>query len=278
MGLTQNPKEQKIIDLKNQTIKDFGEQWLRYCDNEGYYGSLGLFSDILAPFLKPDEIKDCSVAEIGSGSGRIVNMLLEAGAANIIALEPSEAFDVLCQNIKQPEKVKCLKITGDQLPAYGNLDYVFSIGMLHHIQDPNPVVRAAFRALRPGGRLFVWLYAKEGNTLYLTILKPLRNFTKHLPHWMLITLVEIMYWPLVLYMKLCHMFSLPMRGYLLSVFAKMPPDKRKLIIYDQLNPSYAKYYTHFEAEKLFLDGKFKDVQVHHRHAYSWTVIGSKAQP
>jgi len=160
MGLTQNPKEQKIIDLKNQTIKDFGEQWLRYCDNEGYYGSLGLFSDILAPFLKPDEIKDCSVAEIGSGSGRIVNMLLEAGAANIIALEPSEAFDVLCQNIKQPEKVKCLKITGDQLPAYGNLDYVFSIGMLHHIQDPNPVVRAAFRALRPGGRLFGYMLKK----------------------------------------------------------------------------------------------------------------------
>ena len=37
----------------NQTIKDFGEQWLRYRDNEGYYGSLELFSDILSPFLKP---------------------------------------------------------------------------------------------------------------------------------------------------------------------------------------------------------------------------------
>ena len=260
---------------KDQTIKDFGEQWVRYRDTEGYWGSLELFSDILSPFLKPDDIKGCKVAEVGSGTGRIVNMLLEAGAENIIAVEPSEGFDVLCGNIRQPGKVTCLKVTGDQLPAFGDLDYVFSIGVLHHIQDPAPVVEAAFRALRPGGHLFVWLYGKEGNTLYLSIVKPLRNLTKHLPHWMLVTLVEIMYWPLLLYMKLCPIFPLPMRGYLLSVFAKMPPDKRRLIIYDQLNPWYAKYYTRFEAEKLLLDGKFKDVQVHHRHDYSWTVIGVK---
>jgi SAM-dependent methyltransferase len=262
---------------KNQTIQDFGEQWVRYRDNEGYYGSLELFSDILSPFLKADELKGCKVAEIGSGTGRIVNMLLEAGAENIIASEPSEAFDVLCKNIKQPDKVTCLKLTGDQLPASGDLDYVFSIGVLHHIQDPIPVVEAAFKALRPGGHFFVWLYGKERNRLYLTFLTLLRIFTKHLPHVMLIPLVEMMYWPLVFYMKLCQLCPLPMRGYLLAVFEKMSPQKRRLVVYDQLNPSFAKYYTRAEAEKLLLDGNFKEVRVHHRHAYSWTAIGTKPQ-
>lgn len=262
---------------KNQTIQDFGEQWVRYRDNEGYYGSLELFSDILSPFLKPDELKGCKVAEIGSGTGRIVNMLLEAGAENIVASEPSEAFDVLCKNIRQPDKVTCLKITGDQLPAFGNLDYVFSIGVLHHIQNPTPVVEAAFRALRPGGHFVVWVYGKEGNSLYLTFLTLLRMFAKHLPHVMLTSLVEMMYWPLVFYIKLCHLRPLPLGGYLLAVFEKMSPQKRRLVIYDQLNPSFAKYYTRFEAEKLLLDGKFKDVQVHHRHDYSWTAIGTKPQ-
>jgi SAM-dependent methyltransferase len=154
-----------------------------------------LFLDILSPFLKPDELKGCKVAEIGSGTGRIVNMLLEAGAEDIIALEPSDAFDVLCQNIRQPDKVTCLKITGDQLPAFRDLDYVFSIGVLHHIQDPIPVVEAAFKALRPGGRFFVWVYGKEGNRLYLTFLTLLRMFAKHLPHMMLTSLVEMIYWP-----------------------------------------------------------------------------------
>lgn len=266
------------MNNQDQTINDFGEQWLRYRDNEGFYGSLELFSDILSPFLKPDEIKDCKVAEIGSGTGRIANMLLQIGAEHVIAIEPSDAFDVLCRNIKQPEKVTCLKITGDQLPSYGNLDYIFSIGVLHHIPDPKPVVEAAFKALRPGGHFLVWLYGKEGNALYLTLLKPLRILTKHLPHFVLASLVEIMYWPLVFYIKFCRILPLPLRGYILSVLQRMSPEKRRLIIYDQLNPSYAKYYTRLEAEKLLTGRGFRNVLVHHRHSYSWTVIGTKPHP
>ena len=150
------------MKTESQTIKDFGNQWLRYRDNEGFYGSLELLADILFPFIKIGQIRDRRVAEIGSGTGRIVNMLLEAGAKYIIAVEPSDAFEVLCHNIPQPEKVTCLRITGDQLPAYENLDYIFSIGVLHHIPDPAPVVKAAFKALRPGGHFLSGYMVKKG--------------------------------------------------------------------------------------------------------------------
>lgn len=263
------------MDDQSRTIKDFGNQWVRYTDSRGFYGSMDLFSDIIYPFLKPEQIRGCKVAEIGSGAGRIVNMLLEAGARHVIAVEPSDAFGVLRHNIMEPEKVTCLKITGDKLPNYGDLDYVFSIGVLHHIPNPKTVVEAAFKALRPGGHFVVWLYGKEGNSLYLALIRPFRVLTKRLPHFMLTFLVEIMYRPLILYIKFCHRFPLPLRGYMLSVLGKMSPEKRKLIIYDQLNPFYSKYYKRFEAEKLLLDGKFINVQVHHRHGYSWTVIGTK---
>lgn len=258
-----------------QTIKDFGEQWLHYRDINGFFGSMELFSDIIYPFLKPDDIKDRTVAEIGSGSGRIVNMLLRAGARHVIAADPSEAFEVLCRNIELPEKVTCLKIAGEQLPPYADLDYVFSIGVLHHIPDPKPVVEAAFRALRPGGHFLVWIYGKESNDLYLALIKPLRFLTKRMPHFLLVILVEMMYWPSAIYTKLCRRFVLPLRGYFLSVFGKMSPSKQRLIIYDQLNPFYAKYYTRSEAENLLLDGRFANVRVHHRHGYSWTVIGER---
>jgi SAM-dependent methyltransferase len=260
---------------RDKTIKDFGDQWLRYRDNEGYYGSLELFSDILSPFLKPDDLKCCNVAEIGSGTGRIVNMLLEAGVKHMIAVEPSDAFEILRNNIKSPEKVTCLKITGEQLPPSGDLDYVFSIGVLHHIPDPAPVVEGAFKALRSGGHFFVWLYGKEGNKPYLAFINSLRVITRHLPHSILAAFVWMIYYPLVIYINLCHRFSLPLREYLLSIFEKMSPQKRRLIIYDQLNPAYAKYYTRMEVEKLLLDCQFINVRVHHRHGYSWTAIGTK---
>ena len=266
------------MDHYDQTIKDFGEQWLKYSDNEGYYGSLELFEDIISPFLKHNEIKGSKVAEIGSGTGRIVNMLLESDAEHVFAVEPSDAFEILCRNVLHPEKVTCLKIKGDQLPPYGDLNYIFAIGVLHHIPDPEPVVEAAFKALRPEGKFLVWLYGKEGNALYLSLLKPLRIITKHLPHFILATMVAIIYWPMVLYIKLCHRFPLPLQGYMLSVFEKFSTNKRKLVIYDQLNPSYAKYYARSEAKGLLERKGFRNVLVHHRHGYSWTVIGTKPLP
>ena len=77
------------------------------------------------------------------------------------------------------------------------------------------------------------------------------------------------------YVHLCRILPLPLKKYMTSVLYKMSPQKRRLIIYDQLNPSYAQYYTRQEAEKLLIDGKFKNVRIHHRHGYSWTVIGTK---
>lgn len=128
-----------------QTIKDFGAQWTRYPDNDGYYASATMLADILAPFATPEELRGAHVAEIGSGSGRIVNMLLDAGAAHVVALEPSAAMEALRRNIAdRSDRVTCVQMPGEQLPL-GNYDAILSIGVLHHIADPTAGSRAAFR-------------------------------------------------------------------------------------------------------------------------------------
>lgn len=60
-----------------------------------------------------------------------------------------------------------------------------------------------------------------------------------------------------------------------NVFGKLSWNKRALVIFDQLNPSYAKYYTKEEALKLMASAPFKDVHCYHRHGYSWTLVGTK---
>ena len=42
--------------LKDRSIADFGEQWTRYRDNEGYYGSAEMFADMFAPLLTPEKV------------------------------------------------------------------------------------------------------------------------------------------------------------------------------------------------------------------------------
>jgi hypothetical protein len=60
-----------------------------------------------------------------------------------------------------------------------------------------------------------------------------------------------------------------------EVVAKLEPSHRRLTIYDQLNPAYAKYYTRAEAEQLLVEAGFVDLHLHHRHGYSWSLVGTK---
>jgi SAM-dependent methyltransferase len=262
--------------LSQRTVDDFGDQWTRFTSNEGFYGSFALFEDMCGPLLDVAEVRGLRTAEIGSGTGRIVQMLLAAGAAHVVALEPSAAFEVLRRNVaKYGDRVACLRATGEQLPRDGRYDLVVSIGVLHHIPEPAPVVRAAYEALKPGGRMLVWLYGREGNWTYLALTLPLRVITTRLPHAALLPLARLLTVALKPYIWLSRRVSIPLSGYFANVFGPMDHDKQVLIIYDQLRPAYARYYTRAQAIGLLSAAGFHDVQSHHRHGYSWTVIGTK---
>jgi SAM-dependent methyltransferase len=262
--------------LGARTIADFGRQWTRFRQNEGYYGSLEVLADVCEPLLALKDVRGARVAEIGSGTGRIVRMLLEAGAAHVVALEPSAAYDVLRANVADcADRVECVHATGDALPRDRAFDLVVSIGVLHHVPDPAPVVAAAREALRPGGRCLVWLYGREGNRAYLAFTAPLRLLTTRLPPAAVLALAKALNAVLKPYTALCRRLPLPLWRYLLEFFARMDEDKKVLIIYDQLKPAYARYYARHEAIALLTAAGFVDVRAHHRRGYSWTVVGTR---
>jgi SAM-dependent methyltransferase len=167
-----------IETLRDRTITDFGEQWTQYQDIGGYFGSLELLKDFFGEVLDVESLRGARVADVGSGNGRIVRMLLAAGADHVTAIEPSTSFDVMQENLRiASERVTMLRVRGDEIPADGHYDAVFSVGVIHHIPEPMPVIEAAYRALRPGGTLAIWIYGREGNRLYLSIAMPLRVVT-----------------------------------------------------------------------------------------------------
>ena len=265
-------------DVGSKTIDDFTDQWLSFRDNPGYYGSSKLLADIFGPLLAIDEVAGLRVADIGSGTGRIVNMLLDAGAAHVYAVEPSAGIDIVRDNTAaRRDRVTCIKDVGENLPSGLNLDLIVSIGVLDHIPEPGSAVRAAYASLHPGGRLLVWIYGWEGNETYLRFALPLRRITTRLPHSVLTGITHVGGLALDCYIWLCRFVRLPMHTYMREVLAKFPRAVRRLTIYDQLNPAYAKYYTRQEAYDLLASAGFKDVQLYHRHGYSWTIIGRKPE-
>ena len=262
----------------DRTIRDFGDQWSHYGDNEGFYASVELMQDMLGPLMPIEELRRARVADIGSGTGRIVRMLIDAGVEHVIAIEPSAGVEVLRENVRDiAEQVEIIHAPGDAVPTDRNLDLVISIGVIQFIQDPLPTLRAAREALRAGGKLVIWVYAKEGNRLYVAFVRALRAITPRLPHFALAGLCSVLSVLLDAYILVCRWLPLPMRDYMRNTLSRVSREKRKLTIYDQLNPTYAKYYRRSEVQELLERAGFIDVQLYHRRGYSWTAVGVRPE-
>jgi SAM-dependent methyltransferase len=260
----------------NRTIDDFGDQWSHYGDNEGYYGSVELLQDMFGDLAETSELRGARVADIGSGTGRIVRMILNAGAAHVLAVEPSVGVDALRHNTRDvADRVEVLHAPGDQLPPGLDLDFVISIGVLQFIEDPQPTLEAAREALKPGGRVIIWVYGVEGNEFYVWSVTALRAITTRLPHFALSALCTLLNAGVGLYIQACRLLPLPMRDYMLNTAARVSRDKRRLTIYDQLNPTYAKYHRGPEVREMLERAGFTDVRLHHRRGYSWSALGVK---
>jgi len=136
-------------------------------------------------------------------------------------------------------------------------------------------MKAAFRALNPGGKFFIWLYAKEGTKSYRQLVIPLREISKRLPPSILSLISWFLALILSMYVLLCKNYQkLPLSSYMIEVIDKVSLKARMMTIYDQLNPIWVKYYSKSEVEDMMKASGFTNVNFYHRHGYSWSVIGT----
>jgi SAM-dependent methyltransferase len=262
--------------MSQATIDDFGRQWTRFDKYGGFVSSVELLADHFGPY-PVDLVCGKTVIDVGAGTGRFCVALLQAGASKVIAVEPSQAVDIIRRDLGDDPRLIILNIKGEAIPSSVQADCAVSLGVLHHIPEPAPVVNAVYRALRPGGKFIVWLYGHEGIRIYLALAAVLRALTKRIPDFALARIVVGIDALLVPYMKLCRLLPLPLHSYLNDVLSKFPTQNRRVVIFDQLRPTYAKYYTRSEAEQLLKSAPF-EVEVYGRRGYSWIVVGTKPVP
>ena len=263
---------------REKTIKDFGNQFVMHDSLGGHWGSDSMFRDFFGDIFDPNEIKDKSVAEVGSGSGRILRMILNYKPKHVYAVEPSKSIEVAKKNLKDFSDITYLNEAGDKFDISNNeggADYIFSLGVIHHIKNPKDVLLNIHRSLKKDGKFIIWVYGRENNGLYVFIYKFLSAITKKMDDTVLDLFANLLNIILAPYIFLCKFVKLPMRDYLVKVFGKCSFKHRKYIIFDQLNPAYAKYYKKDELLDELKAANFKIDKCYHRHNYSWTVVCAK---
>lgn len=162
------------------TARNFGTSWKiwRGIDEERYRWQLLNW----LPPLEPDDFRDRRVLDVGCGKGRHLRLTAKFGAREVIGVDLSEAVDVAYENTRTLENVHVIQADLNRLPLKGGYDLAYSIGVLHHTEDPQQSFQALQRQVRPGGTIACWVYGRENNGWIVSLINPIRtHVTRHLP-------------------------------------------------------------------------------------------------
>ena len=99
------------------------------------------------------------VLDAGVGSGRLADVALRLGAAEVIGLDLSFAVDSAQENLGRDPRFGCVQasIFAPPFPD-GSFDLIYSVGVLHHTPAPQLAFARLARLLRPGGHIAIYVY------------------------------------------------------------------------------------------------------------------------
>jgi len=170
-------------DRQLRTALSFGYEWTRF--PEMYPEWEQNFLSYMKPH-GPDFFRGKKVLDAGCGNGRFAYYAAKYGA-EVWAIDLGPAIEVARENTKDSGHVQVVQADLHQLPfAYESFDFIYSIGVLHHLPDPEAAFQSLLRYLKPNGEAQIYLYwHPEGQPIkraLLSLVAASRWITTRLPH------------------------------------------------------------------------------------------------
>jgi len=190
-------------EIQEWSKRSFEAEWCHYYPHLGWHSrELAHETDMFLTYTKamPSFFSNKIVVDAGCGNGRyinVVNNMCSTRPRLLIGIELSDNSFLALRNCSEFGNVVIFKMDLNDLPKVlrESVDYIYSIGVLHHTPDAAGAFRNLAKSVRPNGFFSLFLYGK-GNPILYRVNSFLRNkmFSK---------------WPHKVVYGICAMIALP---------------------------------------------------------------------
>ncbi len=213
----------KPENTDSTTVKSFGQEWEKFnafdeAELELIFNEyFDLCDDQVLPFA-------AKVLDIGCGSGRW-SACLAKRVAHIDAIDPSPAIYTAARLTNKFANIRLSQCAANNLPfADNSFDFLFSLGVLHHLPNTQQAIIDCTKKLKPGGwALFYLYYALDNRGLCYKLIFRISTFARYIicrmpkfiKHFICDAIATVVYWPFVQIVKIFKKLNI-------SFYAKLP--------------------------------------------------------
>jgi len=223
--------------------------------------------------------------DVGCGTGRW-SVLVAPRVEHLHLLDASaEALRVAKQNLRSMDNVSYHLDSVATIPLPSkSLDFAFSLGVLHHVPDPQAAIAAIADKLKCNAPFLLYLYYALDNRptwyrMLWRITDAARFVISRLPHPVRLAISQaiavLVYWPLACLARFLVAHGRSPNAMPLSYYADKSFYVMRTDAYDRFCTRLEKRFRRSEIERMLAQAGFKDIVFSDRAPF-WCAVGIKS--